>query len=35
MNDDINISRKDGWWLAEDAAGNIGVVPKTLVEVNT
>ena len=24
--------RKDGWWLAEDATGNIGVVPKTLVE---
>jgi hypothetical protein len=27
------IFRKDGWWLAEDASGNIGVVPKTLVEV--
>lgn len=28
------LCRKDGWWLAEDASGNIGVVPKTLVEVN-
>ncbi|XP_046839267.1 nephrocystin-1-like isoform X2 [Xenia sp. Carnegie-2017] len=28
----IKERREDGWWLAEDAHGNIGVVPKTLVE---
>ncbi|XP_028407127.1 nephrocystin-1-like isoform X2 [Dendronephthya gigantea] len=28
----IKEMRKDGWWLAEDASGNIGVVPKTLIE---